>query len=128
PKEMVENTAGNGYNTEYYFLTVTYDSLWDWYVENPKITSDELVQRFAERNFDPVGRIGIPIRFYLSDPESEPSEELVKKVADEIKQTDGIPGGDYFILLNDVYIDPKDGIGEKDNTKRQGFVKSGETK
>jgi len=114
--EVAENTQGNGYNTPYYFPKALFDSMYEFYLENPTITKKELRAFLDGNNFNPAGMARIAIRFHMEDPNIEPDEEIYDEIYAEIEALEEIPSGRYSITLNDNYIDRRHAIGEKDNT------------
>jgi len=125
--EVAENTQGNGYNTPYYFPKALFDPMYEFYLENPTITKGELRKFLDENDFNPAGMSRIAIRFHMEDPNVEPDEEIYDEVYAEVEALDGVPGGEYYFMLNDNNMDQSGAIGEKDNTidktLRSGIMK-----
>jgi len=121
PMEAIENVKGNGYTTPYYFISTfddVFDDLLDVYLENPKLTKQEIRRFFKENPFE-SNYLAIGIEFYMKDADVEPDQNILNKIAEDLKQMEGIPRGEYSLALNDNYIDKKRGIGKKDNTLRK---------
>src|SRR5690625_2744614 len=114
--EVAENTQGNGYNTPYYFPKALFDPMYEFYLENPDITKGELRSFLDEENFDPAGMAWIAIRFHMEAPNIEPDEKVYDEIHAEFEALEGIPAGEYRLILNDNYIDRSRANGEKDNT------------
>lgn len=125
--EVAENTQGNGYNTPYYFPKALFDPMYEMYLENPDITKEELREFLAENNFDPAGMAWIAIRFHMEEQHVEPDEKIYDEIYAELEELEGVPGGEYYLMLNDNNIDKRRAIAEKDNTidktQRSGIIK-----
>lgn len=52
----------------------------------------------------------------MKDANTEPDDVIHEKIINEIKEMQGIPKGSYTVMVNDNLIDPKRGIGTKENT------------
>lgn len=118
PLEVIEKVKGNGYTTPHYFISTfddAFDDLFEMYMKNPDLTIDELTSFFNEHPFEPEG-VSIAIDLYMTDENKEPDEQIYDQIFEEIKQINGIPKGEYYLFLNDAYIDAKRASGKKENT------------
>src|SRR5690625_6921905 len=109
------------------FFRSLFDPMYEFYLENPTITKGELRKILDENDFNPAGMSRIAIRFHMEDPNVEPDEEIYDEVYAEVEALDGVPGGEYYFMLNDNNMDQSGAIGEKDNTidktLRSGIMK-----
>ncbi|QUW23684.1 DUF1672 family protein [Sporosarcina sp. Marseille-Q4063] len=119
PIKAIENVMGTGFSTPYYFITPfgdVFKELFETYINSPELTRKELKIFFEENNnYDP-DNVAVGIEFYMKDANTEPDEVIHEKVITEIREMQGIPKGSYSVMLNDNLIDPKSGIGAKENT------------
>ena len=129
PIEAVANVMGTGYSTPYYFTTPLgdiYDDLLKSYLNDPKITKQEIINLFAENDFN-SNEIIISIEFYMKEGGVKPDEKIYEGILSDIKSWEGVPRGNYSLMLNDNLIDRRRGIGAKENTldytKKEGVVK-----
>lgn len=53
------------------------------------------------------------IEFYMAEGVEDPDKDVFDAIVQTIKEAEGIPQGEYFIYLNDHYIDKRRGIGKK---------------
>ena len=105
PLQVVERVKGNGYSNSFYFVDVSAKYNKDPYlafIENPNISKEELLNKFADY-FDPK-HISIGITLYMKEDGQEPDEELYNKIVEDIKQKDDIPSGSYALILHDNLI------------------------
>lgn len=125
PREVVEKVQGNGYSNKYYFISVFddfFDKLFDYYMDNPSLSKDDLEKFFNEHSFDPE-KVTFAIEFYMDSADSKPDPEIIKSLQSKIEELPGIPAGEYYLFLNDYFIDKKRAIGEKENTIEKSFIK-----
>jgi hypothetical protein len=121
PMKAIENVMGTGFSTPYYFITPFGDvfiELFQMYLNSPEITKRELRTFFEGNTLDPEN-VAVGIEFYMKDAKTEPDEIIYEKIINEIEDMQGIPKGSYSVMLNDNLIDPKLGIGAKENTLGQ---------
>ncbi|MBT2215572.1 DUF1672 domain-containing protein [Virgibacillus dakarensis] len=128
PVEAIQNVMGTGYTTNYYLVAPAgdaFEKLYELYQDNPSISKQELQDFFAKKSFNPR-YLTIGIELYMEE-DNAPSKKIYDKVYNDIKQMEGIPKGEYTIILNDNYIDRKRAIGQKDNsidkTLAEGIMK-----
>jgi hypothetical protein len=118
PIVAIENVMATGYTTPYYFFSPVgdvFDKLFLEYMNNPEITADE-VKEFLEKNpFEPMYVIFV-IEFYMEERNTEPKQKILDSIVNDIENIENIPRGEYYITLNDNYIDNRRGIGQKDNS------------
>ncbi len=114
--EVAENTQGNGYNTPYYFPKAIFKPMYEEYLKNPEITKEELRTFLNQNGFDPSGMTWIAIRLHMNEPDLEPDAKVYDEIYEKIEKLTGVPGGGYYLILNDNYIDRRRANGEKDNT------------
>lgn len=118
PFKVIERVKGNGYTTPYYFISTlgdVFDDLFEQYMENPNMTKKELNNYFTENEFDP-DTLSFGIEFYMEDQKQKPNEEVYDAIFKTIEEAPNIPKGEYYVFLNDNFIDRIRGIGKKENT------------
>lgn len=49
----------------------------------------------------------------MAEGVEDPDKDVFDAIVQTIKEAEGIPQGEYFIYLNDHYIDKRRGIGKK---------------
>ncbi|RIW32538.1 DUF1672 family protein [Bacillus salacetis] len=123
--EAIENVGGIGYMTPYYFITTSKSDkaikpVYDLYLENPDTPVSEFKAQFAEDGFS-AENIKINIELFMEEKDSEPNEELINQLSNDLKGMTGIPKGSYSLTLNDNLINEKVGDGLKDNSLEAGF-------
>ena len=118
PSKVIERVKGNGYTTPYYFISSFGDlfkGLFNTFMEHPSISKKELNDFLSKHEFESYG-LNFGIEFYMEEQGQNPSEEIHHAIVKAIEEAEGIPNGEYFIFLNDNYIDGKRGIGKKENS------------
>src|SRR5699024_9112162 len=83
--EVAENTQGNGYNTPYYFPKTSFKSMYEKYLENPKITKEELRTYIEDEGFIPSEMSRVAIRFHMKESGVEPDEEVYDEIYNRIE-------------------------------------------
>jgi len=125
PTKVTERVKGNGYTTPYYFISgfgALFKDLFHKFMENPSITKKELNDFLSQNEFEYSG-LSLGIEFYMEDQGQKPSEEIHHAIIKAIEEAEGIPNGEYFVFLNDNFIDRKRGIGKKENSLEKVIVK-----
>lgn len=118
PQKVIERVKGNGYTTAYYFISPFGDvfrEAYNMYEENPDRPIEEWRALFESRLIED-GNVSFGVEFYMEEEGAEPSEEIFSIIEEKIRESDDIPRGEYFLFLNDHYIDKRRGIGKKENT------------
>ena len=121
PIEANQNVLGTGYMTSYYFIAPAGDvfkDLFNLYLENPKITTEEIREFLANNQFE-SHLLNIAIEFYMEQSNTNPKQEILDAIASDIESMENIPRGEYTIILNDNFIDKSRGIGLKENSLRR---------
>jgi hypothetical protein len=120
PMEVVENVRADGFATPYYYMSTvgeTFESILEMYLENPNISKEDIASYFHHNEFDTKYAI-ITVYLFMEEATAEPDNELFNTIVSDLNELDGIPRGEYTVLLNDNLIDKRKGIGTKDNTLR----------
>jgi len=118
PQKVIERVKGNGYTTPYYFISPfgqVFKDAYGMYEENPDRPIEEWRELFESRPLED-GTVSVGVEFYMEEEGTEPSEEIFSFMEEKIREADDIPRGEYFLFLNDHYIDKRRGIGKKENT------------
>ncbi|WP_338037321.1 DUF1672 family protein [Listeria costaricensis] len=99
-EEAIDKTSSVGYEKEYYFISTSdsyYPSVYNAYLANPEISADELCELFMQD--DPANEnISIPMDFYIEENKL-PKQELINDMAGELRQEQGLPKGNYSIVV-----------------------------
>src|SRR5699024_11358920 len=125
PSIVTERVKGTGYATPYYFISSYADlfhDLFAMYVENPLVKRDELNDFLDRHEFEHSG-LSLGIEFYMENKEQKPSKKIHDAIIKAIEEAEDIPRGEYFVFLNDNYIDGKRGIGKKENSLEKRIVR-----
>ncbi|MCD2223250.1 DUF1672 domain-containing protein [Listeria cossartiae] len=98
--EAIEKTAAVGYTSNHYFIaapSLSFPSVYQAYLENQKITTNELKLLFAKD--DPEGNIlSIPMQFY-SREDKLPEQKVADDLAERLRQEKELPKGKYWIMV-----------------------------
>ncbi|MBC2061569.1 DUF1672 family protein [Listeria marthii] len=123
-EEALSKTSPSGYQWKYYFVTVWYDdylSPYEAYLANPNVSAEEL--RILFNKVDPDSKnISIPMAFF-SKEDKVPEQKLADKLAEEIKQEEGIPKGSYMVTLYKNFIVNRVGLPDGENVDVEGITK-----
>ena len=120
PMEVIENVRADGFATPYYYMSTageTFETILDMYLENPKISKEDIMSYFHHNEFDTKFAI-ITVYLFMEEANTEPDNEIFTRIVSDLNKLDGIPRGEYTVLLNDNLVDKRTGIGTKDNTLR----------
>ncbi|MBF2341914.1 DUF1672 family protein [Listeria welshimeri] len=122
--EAINKTASDGYTNNYYFLSIfalDYPSVYNAYLENPEISSEELKKLF-EKDDSTSKNISIPMKFY-SKENILPKQEIADDLANEIKQEEGIPKGRYSVLIYKNFIVNRVGLPDGESIDVEEITK-----
>ncbi|MBC1742035.1 DUF1672 family protein [Listeria welshimeri] len=122
--EAINKTASDGYTNNYYFLSIfalDYPSVYNAYLENPEISSEELKVLFAKDD-STSKNISIPMKFY-SKENILPKQEIADDLANEIKQEEGIPKGRYSVLIYKNFIVNRVGLPDGESIDVEEITK-----
>ncbi|MFJ7935245.1 DUF1672 family protein [Sporosarcina sp. NPDC096371] len=120
--EALGSVGAVKYATPYYRLSANMDSFQNLlaeYISNPERTKEEWKSFEEEINYDPEQFI-IAIELFMSEKDLEPDEELIDKIATDIKKMEGLPRAKYGIDLHDNFVDKMSGRGNKENSLERG--------
>ncbi|MBC1550522.1 DUF1672 family protein [Listeria sp. FSL L7-1434] len=122
--EAIDKTASDGYTSNYYFLSIfalDYPSVYNAYLENPKISAEELKKLFEKD--DPTSKnISIPMKFFVRGNKLT-EQGVADDLANEIKQEEGIPKGRYAVLIYKNFIVNRVGLPDGESIDVEGIVK-----
>ena len=120
PMEVIENVRADGFATPYYYMSTvgdTFETILDMYLEDPEISKEDIMSYFHHNEFDTKFAI-ITVYLFMEEAGTEPDNEIFTTIVSDLKELDGIPRGEYTVILNDNLVDKRTGIGTKDNTLR----------
>jgi hypothetical protein len=120
PMEVVENVRADGFATPYYYMSTvgeTFESILEMYLENPNISEEDIASYFHHNEFDTKYAI-ITVYLFMEEATAEPDNDLFNTIVSDLNELEGIPRGEYTVLLNDNLVDKRRGIATKDNTLR----------
>ncbi|EIN8848540.1 DUF1672 family protein [Listeria monocytogenes] len=122
--EAIDKTASDGYTSNYYFLSIfalDYPSVYNAYLENPKISAEELKKLFEKD--DPTSKnISMPMKFFVRGNKL-PEQGVADNLANEIKQEEGIPKGRYAVLIYKNFIVDRVGLPDGENIDVTDIIK-----
>ncbi|MBC1375910.1 DUF1672 family protein [Listeria farberi] len=122
--EAIDKTASDGYTSNYYFLSIfalDYPSVYNAYLENPKISAEELKKLF-EKDDSTSKNISIPMKFFVRGNKL-PEQGVADNLASEIKQEEGIPKGRYAVLIYKNFIVDRVGLPDGESVDVEGIIK-----
>ncbi|EAD1383777.1 DUF1672 family protein [Listeria monocytogenes] len=122
--EAIDKTASDGYTSNYYFLSIfalDYPSVYNAYLENPKISAEELKKLF-EKDDSTSKNISIPMKFFVRGNKL-PEQGIADNLANEIKQEEGIPKGRYAVLIYKNFIVDRVGLPDGESVDVEGIIK-----
>lgn len=64
--------------------------------------------------------VSFGIEFYMEKEDQEPYKAVYDEIVRSIEEAEGTPPGEYFIFINDHYIDKRRGDGKKKNRLERG--------
>ncbi|WP_210471652.1 DUF1672 family protein [Sporosarcina sp. 6E9] len=120
PMEVVENVRADGFATPYYYMSTvgdTFETILEMYLENPNLSKEDIMSYFHHNEFDTKYAI-ITVYLFMAEATAEPDSEIFTRIVSDLNELQGIPRGEYTVLLNDNLVDKRRGIGTKDNTLR----------
>ena len=118
--EVIENVRVDGFATPYYYMSTvgdTFETILEMYLEDPKITKEDIMSYFHHNEFDTKFAI-ITVYLFMEEADTEPDNEIFTTIVSDLNELDGIPRGEYTVILNNNLVDKRTGIGTKDNTLR----------
>lgn len=121
-EEALATVGANNFSTPYYRLSVNTDSfkgLMEAYLENPKRSKEEWKSFQEGLSYEPIDLI-IAIELFMANQNSEPDDELITLIENDIIKMDGLPRSEYDIYLHDNFIDKTSGRGYKENSLARG--------
>ncbi|EAE7281036.1 DUF1672 family protein [Listeria monocytogenes] len=122
--EAIDKTASDGYTSNYYFISIfalDYPSVYNAYLENPKISAEELKKLF-EKDDSTSKNISIPMKFFVRGNKL-PEQGIADNLANEIKQEEGIPKGRYAVLIYKNFIVDRVGLPDGESVDVEGIIK-----
>ncbi|WP_170289466.1 DUF1672 family protein [Metabacillus lacus] len=125
-QEAINNVKKTGYTTSYYFiqplsLREEMEKINALYLENPKITIEELRKHFDKHEYN-AEKLAFGINLFMSEPGLEPNEEIFEQLLNDLSNNSSLPRGANTVSLHDNNINKKTGIGHKDNTMNEGNI------
>ncbi|HAC1209170.1 TPA_asm: DUF1672 family protein [Listeria monocytogenes] len=122
--EAIEKTSSSGYTSNHYFIassSLSFPSVYQAYIENQRIASDELKLLFAKD--DPEGNIlSIPMEFY-SKEDKLPDQKVADNLAERLKQEEGLPKGNYMVTVYKNFIVNRVGLPDGQNIDVTDIIK-----
>lgn len=112
--EAIKNISTIGYRMEEYYIVAFDPSLTpirEQYIQNPART----IKNLKQPTIDPK-RVNIVIELYMKDANTEPSQDIHKKIEEGLKASENLPPGTYRVTLNDNNVIKRTGTGVKDNS------------
>ncbi|MEK4201975.1 MULTISPECIES: DUF1672 family protein [Cytobacillus] len=116
--ESLQNVGGHGFQTPYYFISITnketaLEPVYELYMQNPEESVKHLRATFEDELFDATN-LFINIQLFMAEEKEKPNTALFDELTQELEGMDEIPKGSYSFVLNDHFIDKQSasGMGE----------------
>ena len=116
--EALANVGANKHATPYYRLNSSiepFQDLLDAYFENPNRALEGWKTLAEVLSYNP-DEISIAIDLFMPEKDVDPSDELINRIASDIRAMNGLPHAEYVIYLHDNFVDKTSGRGDKDNS------------
>ncbi|TDL32022.1 DUF1672 family protein [Jeotgalibacillus sp. S-D1] len=116
--EVVETVRGNGFNTNYYYISTSFDAfegIDELYNENPNRQKDEWAAIFKDEEISPE-LVDITIHLFMKESNKEPDSKLFEQIVTDIEKMEGLPPASYSIYLHDNRIGEASASGSKENS------------
>ncbi|RIW32540.1 DUF1672 family protein [Bacillus salacetis] len=125
-RESLENVAGDGYMTPYYFISTSpikdeaIKPVYELYINNPDASAEQLQAAFKKEAFDPKN-LRISIMLFMKEKGKEPSEKVFNQIINDIEDAADFPKGAYSVFVNDNRIHKDSFEGVKDNSLERAY-------
>jgi Protein of unknown function (DUF1672) len=125
-KESLENVAGDGYMTPYYFITTSpikdeaIEPVYELYLKSPDADIDQFKAAFKDEAFDPKN-LRISIMLFMKEEGQEPSEKVFNQIIKDIEGANDFPKGAYSVFVNDNRVHKESFEGVKDNSLERAY-------
>lgn len=117
--EAIQKTQATGFTNPGYYIS-TFDQslkeLSDRFIQNPKELKEWIVSG-NKPSLDPM-KLNITISLFMSTSDSQPDQNILSQISEDIKSNRNLPPGVYNVVLNDNRIIKRTGTGYKDNSLR----------
>ncbi|MGD6849157.1 DUF1672 family protein [Rossellomorea aquimaris] len=125
-KESLENVAGDGYMTPYYFISTSpikdeaIEPVYELYLKSPDADLDQFKAAFKDAAFDPKN-LRISIMLFMKEEGKEPSEKVFNQIIKDIEGPNDFPKGAYSVFVNDNRVHKESFEGVKDNSLERAY-------
>ncbi|WP_088816370.1 MULTISPECIES: DUF1672 family protein [Listeria] len=119
----IDKTQASGYEQIYYFVPLGGDftTVYDAYMKNPNISVDQLQVLFSNEN-SKIEEMDIAIR-YFNIGQGLPNQEIVNKIGENLKKEEGLPKGNYNIIIYKNFLVDRVGQPNGDDVRIEGIEK-----
>ncbi|OXS53913.1 uncharacterized protein DUF1672 [Bacillus sp. V-88] len=118
--ESLQNVGGSGYMTPYYFMSSlnsdeAIQPVYELYMKDHQ-TSIETLKQTYDGNLFEADNLMINIMLFMEEEGVQPSEEIMERIARDIKERNDFPKGTYRVAINDNGVHKESFEGFKDNS------------
>jgi Protein of unknown function (DUF1672) len=127
--ESLQNVGGSGYMTPYYFMSSLNSDeaikpVYELYMKDHQTSIDTLKQAYDGNLFE-ADDLRINIMLFMKEEDVQPSEEVMERIANDIKERNDFPKGTYRVAINDNGVHKESFEGFKDNSIEQEVIRGG---
>ncbi|MGG4166988.1 DUF1672 family protein [Rossellomorea vietnamensis] len=125
--ESLQNVGGSGYMTPYYFMSSLNSDeaikpVYELYMKDHQ-TSIETLKQAYDGNLFEADDLRINIMLFVEEEGVQPSEEVLERIANDIKERSEFPKGTYRVAVNDNGVHKESFEGFKDNSIEQEVIR-----
>ncbi|MCC5804324.1 DUF1672 family protein [Rossellomorea vietnamensis] len=125
--ESLQNVGGSGYMTPYYFMSSLNSDkaikpVYELYMKNHQ-TSIETMKQAYDGSLFQADNLRINIMLFMGEEDVQPSEEIMERIARDLKERNDFPKGTYRVAINDNGVHKESFEGFKDNSIEQEVIK-----
>ncbi|MDD9147990.1 DUF1672 family protein [Sporolactobacillus sp. CQH2019] len=111
-KKAIDNTWDSGFATSFYYVTSGsghFSQIYNAYMRNHNITTEELRKLFKQQNFDP-SYLRISLTFFMGEKYAQPDKKIADALIYQVQNLTGIAKGTYSVFVNSNEINKITGI------------------
>ncbi|QHE63265.1 DUF1672 family protein [Rossellomorea vietnamensis] len=125
--ESLQNVGGSGYMTPYYFMSSLNNDeaiqpVYELYMKDHQTGVETLKQAYDGGLFQ-TDDLRINIMLFMEEEDVQPSEEIMERIAREIKERNDFPKGTYRVAINDNGVHKESFEGFKDNSIEKEVIR-----
>ncbi|KPL59211.1 DUF1672 family protein [Rossellomorea vietnamensis] len=125
--ESLQNVGGSGYMTPFYFMSSLNSDeaikpVYELYMKDHQTSIETLKQAYNGPAFK-ADNLRINIMLFMEEEGVQPSEEVMERIATDIKERSDFPKGTYRVAVNDNGVHKESFEGFKDNSIEQEVIR-----